>query len=187
LCAGFRPATAPLTQTPNRHLYSHIDLQPVVMSKIAKPRCIYPATPSTIPPDRAAFTKMPHPPRSNLHSSSPLHRRTCPSHRGFLPWRLSDAGRQSMSCRRQRPASETLHISSRADRMAGAAGAPSIADADGRAGPVIGLRSRGSPRLLLARRPPGRGSSRRGSSRRQGPHIVTARRAAGSSGKPRAF
>jgi hypothetical protein len=81
LFAGFRPATAPLTRTPNRHLHSHIDLHPVVMSKIAKPRCTYPATPSNIPPNRAASTKMPHPPRSNPHSSSPRHRHTFPPSR----------------------------------------------------------------------------------------------------------
>jgi len=32
-------------------------------------------------------------------------------HRGFVQWRLSDAGRRSMSHRHQRPASETLNIS----------------------------------------------------------------------------
>ena len=31
-------------------------------------------------------------------------------HRGFVLWRLSDAGRRSLSHPRQRPASETLHI-----------------------------------------------------------------------------
>src|ERR1700674_4877619 len=85
LFAGFPPATAPLTRTPNRHLHSHIDLQPVVMSKIAKPRCTYPATPSTIPPDRVAFTKMAHPPRSNPHSSSPLPPPHLPSPSRFPP------------------------------------------------------------------------------------------------------
>jgi hypothetical protein len=30
-------------------------------------------------------------------------------HRGFFPWRLSDAGRRRMSHRRGRPTSETLH------------------------------------------------------------------------------
>lgn len=49
-----------------------------------------------------------------MTTTSKPRRHTFP-HRGFLPWRLSDAGLRSSRHHHQRPASETLHRSRHRD------------------------------------------------------------------------
>src|SRR5262252_6645434 len=96
--AGAQPAALALARIPNADVNCRSDLHHSTHLNAPQPSSSCTKTPSITEPKRFASTQTPHPPRPNPHST--LHRRRSPPHRGFLPWRFSDAGRR---CTRHRP------------------------------------------------------------------------------------
>ena len=84
---------------------------------VAQP--VEPCSASFTPPPASMFcrqataaTTSAKPSRTARRGQIPIATRTagCPTHRDFVPWRFSDAGRQSEGIVMSRPASENLHI-----------------------------------------------------------------------------
>jgi hypothetical protein len=85
---------------------------------VAQP--VEPCSASFTPPPAPIFcrqataaTASAKPSRTARRGQIPIATRTagCPTHRDFVPWRFSDAGRQSEGIVMSRPASENLHRS----------------------------------------------------------------------------
>ena len=107
--AGPRPATMTLAPTSRRCIKHTLDRYLPLRSSTTKQRNSADPTPQII----ARIASRPVSPdssRAQISIAPARHRPTFPD-RGFLPWRLSDAGRRCTWHRRVRPASETLHIS----------------------------------------------------------------------------
>ena len=106
--AGPRPATMTLAPTSRRCIKHTLDRYLPLRSSTTKQRNSADPTPQII----ARIASRPVSPdssRAQISIAPARHRPTFPD-RGFLPWRLSDAGRRCTWHRRVRPASETLHI-----------------------------------------------------------------------------
>ena len=107
--AGPRPATMTLAPTSRRCIKHTLDRYLPLRSSTTKQRNSADPTPQII----ARIASRPVSPdssRAQISIAPARHRPTFPD-RGFLPWRLSDAGRRCTWHRRVRPASETLHRS----------------------------------------------------------------------------
>ena len=107
--AGPRPATMTLAPTSRRCIKHTLDRYLPLRSSTTKQRNSADPTPQII----ARIASRPVSPdssRAQISIAPARHRPTFPD-RGFLPWRLSDAGRRCTWHRRVRPASETLHKS----------------------------------------------------------------------------
>ena len=105
--AGPRPATMTLAPTSRRCIKHTLDRYLPLRSSTTKQRNSADPTPQII----ARIASRPVSPdssRAQISIAPARHRPTFPD-RGFLPWRLSDAGRRCTWHRRVRPASETLH------------------------------------------------------------------------------
>ena len=107
--AGPRPATMTLAPTSRRCIKHTLDRYLPLRSSTTKQRNSADPTPQIIA-RIASGPVSPDSSRAQISIAPARHRPTFPD-RGFLPWRLSDAGRRCTWHRRVRPASETLHIS----------------------------------------------------------------------------
>jgi hypothetical protein len=105
--AGCKPARAALVLTAHVDLKSPSRSSPFDPPKHLNDAPMVPFKPTIIAVNRVVLASNSQPLPSNPHRARG-HRHTFPN-RGFLPWRLSAAGRRSSSNRRARPASETLH------------------------------------------------------------------------------
>jgi len=105
--AGPRPATMTLAPTSRRGIKHTLDRYLPLRSSTTKQRNSADPTPQIIA-RIASGPVSPDSSRAQISIAPARHRPTFPD-RGFLPWRLSDAGRRCTWHRRVRPASETLH------------------------------------------------------------------------------
>ena len=105
--AGPRPATMTLAPTSRRCIKHTLDRYLPLRSSTTKQRNSADPTPQIIA-RIASGPVSPDSSRAQISIAPARHRPTFPD-RGFLPWRLSDAGRRCTWHRRVRPASETLH------------------------------------------------------------------------------
>ena len=105
--AGPRPATMTLAPTSRRCIKHTLDRYLPLRSSTTKQRNSADPAPQIIA-RIASGPVSPDSSRAQISIAPARHRPTFPD-RGFLPWRLSDAGRRCTWHRRVRPASETLH------------------------------------------------------------------------------
>ena len=113
--AGPRPATMTLAPTSRRCIKHTLDRYLPLRSSTTKQRNSADPAPQIIA-RIASGPVSPDSSRAQISIAPARHRPTFPD-RGFLPWRLSDAGRRCTWHRRVRPASETLHMSGHAGRI----------------------------------------------------------------------
>ena len=150
--AGDSPTTpsSDRSYAPDRQSHRHRPAWARETALCATPVAIAPPT----KPSRASIKPAPVPPPTVGNRQIPIDPNAEPGPRGFLPWRLSDAGPRRCSLRLDRPASETLHNS----RPSGRRTVASAAEGKAAETPAAANPLNRTVRSLST--PPGRGSSK---------------------------